>query len=112
MRKIWIAWLLACLIVVSACAEGNVYTADLDDQSAVDVSGTDNIVITDATILKTGGNATSADVASFRGVNSAVRVYDQASLTISNSTIEATAQNATDLQAYTYSLPCRQHGRY
>lgn len=100
MRKIWIAWLLACLIVVSACAEGNVYTADLDDQSAVDVSGTDNIVITDATILKTGGNATSADAASFRGVNSAVRVYDQASLTISNSTIEATAQNATGVFAY------------
>ncbi len=100
MRKIWIAWLLACLIVVSACAEGNVYTADVDDQSAVEVSGTDNIVITDATILKTGGNATSADAASFRGVNSAVRVYDQASLTISNSTIEATAQNATGVFAY------------
>ena len=100
MRKIWIAWLLACLIVVSACAEGNVYTEDLDDQSAVDVSGTDNIVITDATILKTGGNATSADAASFRGVNSAVRVYDQATLTISNSSIEATASNATGVFAY------------
>ena len=100
MRKIWIAWLLACLMAVSACAEGTVYTADQDDQSAVDVSGTDNIVITDATILKTGGNATSADAASFRGVNSAVRVYDQASLTISNSTIEATAQNATGVFAY------------
>ena len=100
MRKIWIAWLLACLMAVSACAEGTVYTADQDDQSAVDVSGTESIVITDATILKTGGNASSADAASFRGVNSAVRVYDQAALTLSNSTIEATAQNATGVFAY------------
>ena len=100
MRKIWIAWLLACLMAVSACAEGTVYTADQDDQSAVDVSGTESIVITDARILKTGGSASSADAASFRGVNSAVRVYDQAALTISNSTIEATAQNATGVFAY------------
>ncbi len=100
MRKSLIAWLLACFMAVSACAEGTVYTADQDDQSAVDVSGTDSIVITDATILKTGGNATSADAASFRGVNSAVRVYDQATLTISNSSIEATASNATGVFAY------------
>ena len=100
MRKIWIAWLLACLMAVSACAEGAVYTADQDDQSAVDVSGTDSFIITDATILKTGGNASSADAASFRGVNSAVRVYDQAVLTLSNSTIEATAPNATGVFAY------------
>lgn len=100
MRKIWIAWLLACLMAVSACAEGTVYTANLDDQSAVDVSGTQNIVIADALIQKTGGNASSADAASFRGVNSAVRVYDQAALTLSNSTIEATAQNATGVFAY------------
>ena len=100
MRKSLIAWLLACFMAVSACAEGTVYTADQDDQSAVDVSGTDSIVITDATILKTGGNASSADAASFRGVNSAVRVYDQATLTISNSSIEATASNATGVFAY------------
>ena len=100
MRKIWIAWLLACLIAVSACAEGTVYTADQDDQSAVDVSGSDSIVITDAAILKTGGSASSADAASFLGVNSAVRVYDQATLTIGNSTIEATAPNATGVFAY------------
>ena len=100
MRKIWIALLMACLMAVSACAEGTVYTADQDDQSAVDVSGTQNIVIADALIQKTGGNASSADAASFRGVNSAVRVYDQATLTISNSTVEAAAQNATGVFAY------------
>ena len=99
-RRVWIALLLACFLTVSACAEGNVYTADQNDQSAVDVSGTDSIAITDATILKPGANASSAAVATFRGVNSAVRVYDQATLTISNSTIEATASNATGVFAY------------
>jgi len=100
MKKTWIALLLACCMAVGACAEGTVYTADQDDQSAVDVSGSEMIVITDAVIQKTGGNASSADAASFRGVNSAVRVYDQATLTISGSTIESAAQNATGVFAY------------
>jgi hypothetical protein len=33
-------------------------------------------------------------------VNSAVRVYDQANLTLSDSAIESTAQNATGVFAY------------
>ena len=100
MRKTWIALLLTCCMAVSACAEGRIYTADQDDQSAVDVSGAETIVITDAVIQKTGGKASSADAASFRGVNAAVRVYDQATLTISDSTIEASAENATGVFAY------------
>lgn len=100
MRKTWVALLLICFMAVSACAEGTIYSADQDDQSAVDVSGTESIVIMDAVIKKTGGNASSPDAASFRGVNAAVRVYDQAALTIGNSTIEASAQNATGVFAY------------
>ena len=100
LRRIWTALLLVCFLTVSACAEGTIYTADQDDQSAVDISGSDIIVITDAMILKTGGNASSADASSFCGVNAAVRVYDQATLTIGNSTIEATAPNATGVFAY------------
>ena len=99
-RLTLIAFLLTCLTAVSACAEGVTYTAELDDQSAVEVSGTDRAVITDAVILKTVGSASSADAASFRGVNAAVRVYDQASLTISGSLIEASAPNATGVFAY------------
>ena len=100
MRKSLISVLLACVMAVSACAEGTVYTAAQNDESAVDVSGTQNTVITNAAILKTGGSASSADAASFRGVNSAVRVYDQATLTLSDSLIESTAQNATGVFAY------------
>ena len=55
MKKTWIALLLACCMAVGACAEGTVYTADQDDQSAVDVSGSEKIVITSAVIQKTGG---------------------------------------------------------
>ncbi len=92
--------LLLCLLLTGASAESTTYTATEDDQSAVDVGGTQEVVITDALIQKSGGNASSADASSFRGVNAAVRVYDQATLTISDSVIEASAQNATGVFAY------------
>ncbi len=100
MKNTCLAFLLACFMAVSASAESTVYTATQIDQSAVDVSGTQNIVIANATISKTDGSASSAGAASFRGVNSAIRVYDQATLTISDSVIEASAQNATGVFAY------------
>ncbi|MBR6299704.1 MAG: hypothetical protein IKR36_02260, partial [Clostridia bacterium] len=100
MKRICTAILLICLLTAGALADTAVYTATEDDQSAVDVNGAQERMITDAVIEKTGGNASSADASSFRGVNAAVRVYDQATLTISNSTIEATAQNATGVFAY------------
>lgn len=79
---------------------GGTYTATEDDESAVDVSGTTEAVISDAVISKESGDASSADASSFRGVNAAVRVYDQASLTISDSEISADASNATGVFAY------------
>ena len=93
--------LMLCLTVtVSAFAETTVYTAEGDDESAVDVSGNEQVTLTGVAVMKTGGNASSADAASFRGVNSAIRVYDHAMLTISDSVIEASAQNATGVFAY------------
>ncbi len=100
MRKRWFAILLACCISFSALAERTLYTATQNDQSAIDVSGTQILTVTGAVIQKTGGNASSADAASFRGVNSAVRVYDRATLNISDSVIESSAQNATGVFAY------------
>ena len=99
--KRFISILLLCMILTaSALAEETVFTATQNDESAVDVSGTDQLTLTGVTVQKTGGDASSADAASFRGVNSAVRVYDSAVLTISDSVIEATAQNATGVFAY------------
>ena len=100
MKKGLFAILLACCLASCALAEGTIYTATQNDQSAIDVSGTQNMTITGATIQKTGGNASSADAASFRGVNSAVRVYDHATLNLSDSVIESSAQNATGVFAY------------
>ena len=100
MKKIFLSLLLCLCLAASALAEGTVYTADGDDQSAVDVSGTRQLTLSHVTVQKTGGNASSADAASFRGVNSAVRVYDDAVLTITDSVIEASARNATGVFAY------------
>ena len=99
--KRFISILLLCMILTaSALAEETVFTATQNDESAVDVSGTEQLTLAGVTVQKTGGDASSADAASFRGVNSAVRVYDSAVLTISDSVIEATAQNATGVFAY------------
>jgi len=100
MKRLCLILFLCLTLTVSALAESTVYTATQDDESAVDVSGTEQVTLSGVTVRKTGGNASSADAASFRGVNSAVRVYDSAVLTISDSVIEATAQNATGVFAY------------
>ena len=79
---------------------GETYTASGDDESALDLGGSASASVSDALIAKTGGNASSQDAASFRGLNAAVRVYDTASLTLEGCTIEATASNATGVFAY------------
>ncbi len=99
MKKTFFIFLICFVLTTSAFAETTVYTASLDDESAVDVSGTQQLTLSGVTVQKTDGNASSADAASFRGVNSAIRVYDSAVLTISDSVIEATAQNATGVFA-------------
>ncbi len=87
-------------IVEAAALTGETYTATKEDESAIDVSGNDTVEITGATVHKDSGDATSADDSSFKGVNAAIRVYDDAMLTISDSVITADAQNATGVFAY------------
>ncbi|MBR5108610.1 MAG: hypothetical protein IK099_00320 [Clostridia bacterium] len=106
MKKI-LSILMAGVMLLLSCgalAETVVYTATQDDESAVDVSGTEQVTLSGVTVQKTGGNASSADAASFRGVNSAIRVYDSAVLTVTDSVIEATAQNATGVFAYDHGM--------
>lgn len=79
---------------------GGTYTATGDDESALSASGTVRASVTGAEIIKSAGSASSADGASFTGVNAAVRVYDSAELTLSDCTVEATASNATGVFAY------------
>ncbi|MBR2686187.1 MAG: hypothetical protein IKE59_09135 [Erysipelotrichaceae bacterium] len=79
---------------------GETYTATEADESAIDVSGNETLSLSNVTVEKMSGDATSANDASFKGVNSAVRVYDNATLTITGSTITADAENATGVFAY------------
>ena len=100
MKRFAMILLLCLTLAASALAEPKVYTATLEDESAVDVSGTEQLTLTGVTVQKTDGGASSADAASFRGVNAAIRVYDSAVLTISGSSVTATASNATGVFAY------------
>ncbi len=79
---------------------GEAYTSTEADESAVDISGNITATINNSTIQKISGDATSADDSSFKGINAAVRVYGNATLTISGSKITADAENATGVFAY------------
>ena len=91
---------IAATLDDGAVLSGETFIAFGDDESAINLSGSSLATVTNATVQKTAGDASSADAASFRGVNSAVRVYDSAVLTISDSVIEASASNATGVFAY------------
>ena len=79
---------------------GGTYSATGNDESALEASGSVNATVTGAVIQKTAGNASSAGAASFRGVNSGVRVYGNADVTLTDCNIEASAKNATGVFAY------------
>lgn len=105
----WAAFLLCLCFAAEAMAvsvpDGTVsvqdsYTATETDESSVEVSGTAKVTIEKANIQKTSGEASSADASSFRGVNAAVRVYEQGELTLNDSEITAEAPNATGVFAY------------
>ncbi len=83
-----------------AAATGETYEATGEDESAIDVGGDSDETITNAIIMKSSGDASSANDSSFKGVNAAVRVYDNATLTLSGCTITADADNATGVFAY------------
>jgi len=76
------------------------YTATGDDESVLEASGSVSASASGITIKKTDGSASSADGASFYGVNAAVRVYENAELSLTDCTIEASASNATGVFAY------------
>ncbi len=76
------------------------YKATETDQSVVEAYNNISATLENVTLTKSAGEASSANDSSFKGVNSAVRAYDGATLTIKNSTIEASAKNATGVFAY------------
>ncbi len=79
---------------------GGTYTAEGDDESVLEASGTVQANVTGAVLQKLGGSASSADASSFRGVNAGVRVYGNAELQLTDCEILSTASNATGVFAY------------
>ncbi|MBE5826701.1 MAG: hypothetical protein E7307_08695 [Butyrivibrio sp.] len=79
---------------------GGTYNAENEDESAIGAGGSVTAGISGAAINKTAGDATSADSSSFEGVNAAVRVYDNATVSLEDCTITAEADNATGVFAY------------
>lgn len=79
---------------------GGTYIATEEDESVMEASGSVNATVIGSILKKSSGGASSANDSSFYGVNSAVRVYGNATLTMSECTILADAKNATGVFAY------------
>jgi hypothetical protein len=79
---------------------GGTFIAESQDESVLEASGNVNATVTGAVLKKISGDSSSADAASFRGVNSAVRVYGNAVVTMTDCEILAEAKNATGVFAY------------
>jgi hypothetical protein len=66
--------------------DGLTYSAGNQDESAVKVTNTGNLTLTNATITSSG-NTSSTDNSSFYGLNAAVLAYDGGTISLSNSSI-------------------------
>lgn len=79
---------------------GGTYSATGTDVSVFEASGNTRASVNGANIIKASGDASSADDSSFKGVNSGVRVYGNAEITLKDCTIQSDAENATGVFAY------------
>jgi len=79
---------------------GGTYTATHEDESVFEASGNTAATVTGSIINKADGGASSADDSSFKGVNAAVRVYGDATVTLKDVEVTADAKNATGVFAY------------
>ena len=79
---------------------GGTYTAEETDESVIEISASASATVTGSLLKKEKGDASNADASSFQGVNAAVRVYDDAELTLKDCAIEASADNATGVFSY------------
>ncbi len=99
---IWKDGTCACAAFLSdgESISGGTYQAVNDDESVFEANDSTEAFITGAVLRKEEGDATSADAASFRGVNAAVRTSGNAVLYLKDCEIEASAKNATGVFAY------------
>ncbi len=79
---------------------GGTYFAEDEDESVMEAFGSTQASVTGAVLEKRSGGASSQNGASFEGLNAAVRVYENAVVTLSDCEIVSDAKNATGVFAW------------
>jgi hypothetical protein len=78
---------------------GQTYTSSTSDESALLISTSDDVSITDPTVTKSG-DSDGGDSCNFYGLNAAVLVKDGANVTITGGTISSDAMGANGIFCY------------
>ena len=79
--------------------ENQTYTSATADESALIISTTDAVTVTNPTVTKTG-DSDGGDNCNFYGLNAAVLAKDGASVTITGGTVESSASGANGVFCY------------
>ena len=79
--------------------ENQTYTSTTADESALIISTTDAVTITNPTVTKTG-DSNGGDNCNFYGLNAAVLAKDGANVTITGGTVESSASGANGVFSY------------
>ncbi len=79
--------------------EGQTYTSTTTDQSALLISTSEDVSVSDATVSKTG-SSDGGDSCNFYGLNAAVLAKDGANVTISGANITSDADGANGVFSY------------
>ena len=86
-------------IAAADSQDGNTYASTTADESALLISTSDNVTISNATVTKTG-DSDGGDNCNFYGLNAAVLVKDGSTTTITGGTIISDADGANGVFSY------------
>lgn len=74
------------------------YTAEGENESVLEASSSVEASVTGAVLQKLSGSASSADASSFRGINAAVRAYENSTIYMDNCTVNVTGGGSGGVQ--------------
>ncbi|MBQ6670977.1 MAG: hypothetical protein IJM80_05045 [Firmicutes bacterium] len=94
-----VSYSAATEISAAATESGKTYASSTADESALIISTSDAVTITDATVTKTG-DSDGGDNCNFYGLNAAVLAKDGATVTIENANITSDAEGANGVFSY------------
>ena len=94
-----VSWSGATEITSGGTYENQTYTSTSSDQNAVLINTSDEVILNNATVTKSGGND-AGDNQSFYGTNSAVMVKGGTSTTINGGTVQTDAAGANGIFSY------------